>query len=331
MKVVCALAIALLATSGCSGDDTGGPSGEPTPDPGVDPSIDEPQPWPIVRSFEPDVWELDGLPVHSWIPDDVIGVVVALHPGGSDIDTVESLEWNELYNELAERKIGVVTTESVDRVSRGWQFTPAKPDNADVAFIVRILDELVATTALTPDHPVFPVGLSAGGAFAPTLAKGGSKAGWNFAALSVHASGAYYLAEGPAMWFSMENDQSIPPASVESHVDWQEREGLPVTYIPIAEQLVDPMRFTKSPGVTPEQSQDLFDDLVLNGLIDELGARLVAPENMKPALDAWKEHSDVRHRYFAVMQLKVLWASHVYSAEYSVEEANLFRDVALGR
>lgn len=117
------------------------------------------------------------------------------------------------------------------------------------------------------------------------------------------------------------------PDLIQALYDEVVSKGLPAQYHIGLEKALNPLRFTRIPGVTADLAQETFDRLVGDGVIDAFGLRL---ENLS---DLWTYSPDLNglvsppgpdfnFGFFQAevsRQLGVVWGVHVYSSEFTTE------------
>ena len=112
------------------------------------------------------------------------------------------------------------------------------------------------------------------------------------------------------------------PNSIENAYEDQLKLGFDTEYVFLEESKVEPLRFSKEPQITQDDSVLFFEELVDMGLIDRQGRRLV--EQIGPALDDFQRNSVYPERQKARDQMSVLWRRHIFSADRACEEASFF-------
>jgi hypothetical protein len=283
----------------------------------------EPQAWPIEEEGHQlnRVSELtpDGAPLKWWAPRDPVGIVFMLHANNKDASSMFSVEHEEFYNELAERNLAYA---AVSNSGEAWSLK-VTPDNADFLRVADVRDHLIAEGAIDASTPVFSVGFSGGSMFAPVLAAIGLEEGWDVRGYSSHNTGGKATPEVAAMFTAHANDN---PEGIEAQYEDQALIGTPTELLFLAEEPLDPLRFTKIPGISESESLAYFDDLVSLGMIDGKGVRLVDDEQMGEALDTFENRATGTSNQRARNQLSVVWRKHIFSADKACAEAQFLRD-----
>jgi hypothetical protein len=277
-----------------------------------------PQTWPIDEQGHQAerVTILDG-PGRTtwWVPPDPRGLVVMLHSNKHDSRTMFTIEHEELYNELAERNIAYVAVSNTGGV---WSLS-AQPDNRDYVRVRDVLDRVIHDTPAQKSTPLFAVGFSGGSMFAPVFAQLATDDGLDVRGFSSHNTGPRSTALVPAWFTAHANDN---PNVIEGAYEDQLKRGLETEYVFLEESRVEPLRFSKEPNITEDESLLFFEELVDMGLIDRQGRRLV--EEIGAALDDFQRNSVYEDSNKARDQLSVLWRRHIFSADRACAEAEFF-------
>lgn len=257
------------------------------------------------------------------VPEGATGIVWAFHGGFGGLQSVQQTEWIVIYNQLVQRGIGIVLTESIDRKQGDWV-------DEDEDRTVEIFDDMVANDVVPADIPQGFLGFSGGSDMARRMVERGDSEGWTVRAAALH-QGGQLITSVPTMYIASENDEtgrvaefytkrSYVEQCTEVAGDCRLREG---EEIPL-----DPLRMARLPGVTQERAPDFFDDLLRIQFIDAEGNRRVefdTDESVEFHIDRYLQLSRMGARAFdAASQLRVVWATHRLSSEFVQEEANFF-------
>ncbi|MEZ4236919.1 MAG: hypothetical protein R3F59_12360 [Myxococcota bacterium] len=337
LLVPVALALGLAAchggkdTDGTSigaGDDdddaTTGPIARRCLDPGPDA--------PVTPAVTPTFDTFEGDPVQYWLPDGLRAVVFYFY-GGDDVSEWNGYEQTAFANQMADANIGwVAYTKATPQASGSWDDT--REDwvaNDDLARLDRLRNELVATTPLSDGTPIVSVGFSDGASFSVFFATAAQRAGWPVAVVLAHNSGARGndLPDCPMWTTASENDDANVRNGSADLAQAQADRGFLAVHHPVDERLAPADVFLRNPEWDATKAQELFDDLVTAGLVDASGARTVADDQMDAAISAWTRNPTVRGGAIAGSRLRVVWATHRYSAFHTVEECEFVLD-ALG-
>ena len=314
----------VVACSGADGSATGDTADEPfVPDIVLTEAYDT-----IEAQF---LWERDRLGANDlgyryYIPENAVGVVWAFHGKNGSMASVVQTEWIVLYNQLAQRGIGHIITESLDREGGRWDLESDPTLNADWQRIVGIVEQMETNGVSVSSLPMAAVGFSGGTEMCATFADLQANEGWDFRGASIH--NGLGVAANPTPWplffTTTEHDATgATPANMQSVA-----QDCNCPFYEAAEIPLDPRRFIRLEGINEERSQGMFDELVEMGMVAADGTRItsVDPEEMEPVLEDWI----ARSRYSASLgatQLRVVWATHRFNATHVTPEADFLYDL----
>lgn len=273
---------------------------------------------PIVAEFAIDSTPFQGFETFSHIPAAPAGVAFLFHGGASQASHMMLLDGMALANELVARGIGVVWTDSTNRVPGSWDLAVDTSSNLDWIRLDALRDDLIASTALTASTPVVSVGFSRGGEFASSFAQMGLAEAWPLSSVQVLNAAPMDLPVLPTFFVSGQNDNVVSPAQVASahavHTGPKElREH--------TEGVLHPMQLMEHPGIGHQLSQDHFDALVVAGGIDAAGNRL-ATGDLDGFIDAYVAGTALPGGAAVDVTLRTVWAMHKVSAEFAVEQGD---------
>lgn len=304
----------LPATGGGGGGTGGGGTTTPTPTDCVDDGFD-----PIRPLVEPEQGEFDGFPWIRHIPESPKAVVFLFHGSSGEIGNLTGLHYIRTYNAWTAAGIGYVATESTDRRTGSWDGSTVDPDrNDDMPRIAALRDEVIATTAMTEDTPVFGWGFSNGGGYSEDFAIMAEELGWPVRGFMVHSSSALRGAELPGLFTSGENDDITP--STRNSYERHEELGQPSEWYEHLEVPFTPQHAMLHAAYDAELAQDVFDDMVDFGLIDADGTRLVPLNEVESAMRAYSNNSPLPGPDRVTPIIRVAWATHRPSSEFACEE-----------
>jgi len=318
------LVIGLLSSSAClfkkkGADDTDAEVVDEDPD-----GVEEEGP----LRYEPDIqWDemtFQDRSVIYYVPENPRGLVYAFHGTGTSVDYVTRIETVAVLNELVEAGFGFVGTSSTDRQSKQWDVDHTDVDsNEDLQVLFDLRDELIDTTDLTDDSPVYAFGFSNGGGMTGVLAMAALDAGWPMRATAPHLSGgmAYELDDFPILWVIADND---PQPSAESLIE--SRSGPTEVYrCPV--EPIDALYFMRNPKVSEGESTrsqqamvdlELLDADFLPGVpVEEFDSYLHLYETDGGSLGAVAPTSRTE-------EIRVAWAMHRMSGLYARDVRDFF-------
>ncbi|MFK7991693.1 MAG: hypothetical protein AB8I08_37095 [Sandaracinaceae bacterium] len=276
--------------------------------------------------------EFEGFDVVSRVPADARGLVLMFHGTGGSADFANKVESVELQERFLAAGYGIAATESTDRMDvRRWDAALSE-ENVDIARLLRWIDALLTEHGLSPETPLYLVGMSNGAAFVGTFAHylatetarpiravAMYQAGWR---RSVFDLGAPVV---PTFHVSVENEMVSDLPMARAQVAEAAAAGRPVVDWLVPEVPLEAARFLRINGVDTEQAGALFDHLVSIGIVDAEGERLVdadeATERLRaepPAGLTVAEVLDVRSQLLAV------WAMHQMRADLAAQNLAFF-------
>lgn len=254
------------------------------------------------------------------MPEDPIGAIIVSHGSGGDIGTVRQPEWVELYNLLVPRGVGLMMRNSLDRQVKQWSLEP-DGSNEDIDRIEEMIGIVANETDFDVNDPIVTLGFSNGASFAVLLADSLQARGRDVKGASMH-QGGYGLLDGiPMLWTSAENDTAGGgPSAMARNA---ENGGPPSAHFAGTEVPLDPYRFAKAGLWDEAQSQGIFDLMVEDGWVDAQGQRLI---DWGDDPTGWCDRNENRlpspqSPSTAMSQLRVVWATHRFSAQHKFEEA----------
>ncbi len=282
------------------------------------------------------------------VPADPKGLVFFLHGGGGGAVIVQRLDITDALNKLVDAGFAFAALDSLDRVNNSWDIEPVLT-NPDFARLLDVRNSFVAAGHVTAETPVFLWGFSNGGTASLTYSKLADVAGGvPLSAVASHGSqgGGYLLANpseiisAPAFFTVLENDVAVTGGVVTSDrpdvnammYNAAIANGLPAEYRLGLEKAINPLRFTRIPGITQQLAQEIFDILVADGVIDASGLRLLdlgLLGGYSPDLTALSSAPTSSLSLSFIQdevnrQLDIVWAGHVVSSEYADEQVAFF-------
>lgn len=292
----------------------------------TDPSTWTPYP-PVTPDFRVMDTPFEDLPLASYRPESMTGLVVLLHgTGGDGPNLVDTTETVAILNALVARGMGFVAPTSDDRTARVWDTRSAPDANADVARLVRLRETLITNGVLTAETPIVLWGFSNGGTFASYLSNALPALGWPIRATAIHGmtgSGDRYRTPGPgAVWWSIgEHDDKIELSQGQAQYEDHVASGRVGAWRPHLEGALEPLRFMRTGYYEASESVTIFRQAVDAGLVDAQGRRLFPAESLEGAINAFTRDNDVLYEKPATAVLKVVFAGHAVNGAYADEEA----------
>ena len=276
---------------------------------------------PIVQ-FDQLMWE--NFPVLYYIPPDPVAVVYAFHGSNGGTGYCSKIETIATLNELILADMGFICTESTDRGTGKWNQSDGFNSNEDLQRLFGLHDELVATTDLTNQTPVFTFGFSGGGSMSTFFIDAALDQGLDARAAAPHmSSGQAWGMDFPVIWVIADNDpQPEAVAEAESRMDAGLTTGL--HFCP--EVAISEDYFTKNPNVTLETSTKTFNEAVRLELVDEKGVRIFPIEEAENWLSTFERESTLSSASLRTEELRVAFAMHRMNGMYARDVRDFFLD-----
>jgi hypothetical protein len=323
----------VVVAAGCGGgsasgddDDDAAPSTAPIASRCADPGPDA----PVVARVDPPPTYFEDDPVQWYLPEGLRAVTFYFY-GGDAITEWTGLEQTAFANQLADAGIGwIAYTKAASGRGGSWDTSPDLGANADIQRLQRLRDELIATTPLRDDTPILSSGFSDGAAMSVSFASAAEDLGWPIVAVLAHNSGAptSELPDVPLWVTSSDNDLPNTRVAAEALAEEQAYRGFEAVYRRVVERRVTPEVFLRHPEWDPAKADELFQQAVDFGLVDDAGERLVPDDQIDAVLDAYTT-SGLPGAAIGAARVRVVWATHRYSAVHTVEECE-FALSALG-
>lgn len=259
--------------------------------------------------------EHEGLPAMYAMPEDPVGALIVYHGTDGILQTIQQVEYLEIYNLLYPRGIGIIATVSSNRDVKQWDTAPL-PDNVDYPRVQSLLSLVADETGFEADMPLVSFGFSQGCSMAHLTGEQGPDAGQTVVGVVLHNCSRSGPLNQPVLFVDAEHDYQAEgmAADAAAHPDGTLLEGHEIP--------LDPLRFAKLDFFSQEESQRTFDDLVAMEMIDEDGVRVVDFGDEPEAIAERIANSDqLRWAADVAQQLRVVWSMHRVSAENKVAEA----------
>ncbi len=277
----------------------------------------------LTANYKPaPVWN----PVFETINESVIGwyfpaaprgVIFTFHgAGGSANGLFSNSEQRVFANEAVAEGYAVVSLNSVDRVNRQWNASPLIENNPDMRNVQAAINSFVARGLITNLTPVFAVGVSNGGAFAPRVSRALNFRG---TAIFIAAGTANIMAQTtvPTVWFLMQNDSTIGgDGSAQAFSNFQNlrSRGVPAQYNVLAPSPVYPERFWRVAGLSASDSRAIYNALKQNGWLDARGYLIQNPKTSN-----WQNVIPAQYNSYQTEiggQLEICYAEHNFYSDY---------------
>ncbi|MEM7140092.1 MAG: hypothetical protein AAF548_03605 [Actinomycetota bacterium] len=288
---------------------------------------------PVSFDTAPDDWSFEGFQVYSHVPDDPVGIVYFFHGSGGSAAFATKVETVDTINELVARGYGWVATESTERTGdKRWEVADANPvTNPDLARLDRLHDELIATTDVAFDTPIFGVGMSNGARMVTLWGQTLANAGDPVAAVAPFMGRAAPLVDAiggltiPGFWVIAENDSVVPNAAIAVDQAQNAATGAASVLFTKGEEPLLDARFTRIPEIDETEADAIEAALLATGAWDAQGERVMSIDDTIAAVSGLSlppsfgaSAADVRS------QIQAILALHQYVGIFKAALANFF-------
>jgi hypothetical protein len=226
----------------------------------------------------------EGFSVISYVPDHPKAVIYLFHGSLGSADFATKVETTDTLNAFIAEGYGFVSTESTERTGgKRWdQSDPSLTTNPDLARLVRLQANLVATTPMDARTPLVGIGMSNGARFVTLWGQTWKAAGYPVRAIwasmgktasPVAASGALTV---PTVFSTASNDSTVPPAGVVASYLAVQRSGTPTQLFVSGERNLTPLQYERIPGISPTTANGIVAALEATGVWDANGTRVVS-------------------------------------------------------
>lgn len=313
-------AVLLAFFAGCSKSDDVGEPPDTTPDPTATAECCQ----TVQLSVELTPLEHEGYPVFYYAPPDPVGAVWIFHGTNGSLTSIRQVEWLQLYNLLVAENVALVATISTDKEAQQWDTSGGSPStNADFPRLDSLHDRLDAETSIAASLPVVALGFSNGGAYSGLFAELADESAWNVAGFDAHNSAPHNELSVPGLVVSAVNDPGGGPEELQAYADFHAESGAESLHLRGTEVALHPNRFALEPEYSADQSQQIFDELVTLGYVAADGSRLASVDDVDATLKAYEQASGAPYPEIVSGQLRVVWATHRFSAQHAAEERDI--------
>jgi hypothetical protein len=227
----------------------------------------------------------EGFPVISYVPEHPRGMVYMFHGSNGSANFAEKVETTDVLNRLIARGYGFVSTSSTERTgNKRWNAAdPSLTSNPDLARLVRLQANLVATTGLETNTPLVGIGMSNGARFVTLWGQSWKNAGYPVKAIwaSHGTTASPYDGRGqltvPTFFTTAENDFTSPPGGVIKSFVTASNSGTPSELNISRERRLSSVQYERIAGIDAEEGKQIFFSLVATGAWNGQGDR-VEPE-----------------------------------------------------
>lgn len=280
----------------------------------------------VVAAVEPVQTTFEGFDTVYSIPEGARGLMFYFLGGNSVTEAVgpEQTAFAEL---LLQAGIGWVATSRTEPGDSKWNLQePRVAQNEDLARLSRLRDFLLAEHGLPESTPIVSTGFSDGAAMSMFFAQVMADEGWPVQVVLPHNPGSRLSLSIPAFIQYSENDLSSVKGAAPAQYDEMQQAGVPSELRLAEERPVTAPSLRRVATWDDQKTQEVVADLVAYGLIDAAGNRLVTEDQIDGALRAWNSDTTINGSAFGEVRLRVLWATHRYTALHAADECQFVMD-----
>jgi hypothetical protein len=224
----------------------------------------------------------EGFPVISYVPEHPRGMVYVFHGSNGSASFAERIETTDVLNRLVARGYGFVSTSSTERTgNKRWNAADASlTTNPDLARLVRLQANLVATTGLDSGTPLVGIGMSNGARFVTLWGQSWKNAGYPVKAIwASHGNPANpYDGPGqltvPTFFTTSANDFTVPPGGVFKSFVTASNSGTPSEIQVSQERRLSSLQYERIPGVDADEGRQIVASLIATGVWNSQGDRI---------------------------------------------------------
>ena len=224
----------------------------------------------------------EGFPVVSYVPEHPRGMVYLFHGSNGSANFAERVETTDVLNRLIARGYGFVSTSSTERTGdKRWNAAdPSLTANPDLARLVRLQANLVATTGLEANTPLVGIGMSNGARFVTLWGQSWRNAGYPVKAIwpSHGTTAKPYDGPGqltvPTFFTSSENDFTSRPGPIIQNYLTASNSGTPSELNISRERRLSSLQYERIPGIDPNEGKQIVASLIATGAWNAQGDRV---------------------------------------------------------
>jgi hypothetical protein len=224
----------------------------------------------------------EGFPVISYVPEHPRGIVYVFHGTNGSASFAERVETTDVLNRLVAGGYGFVSTSSTERTGdKRWNAAdPSLTTNPDLARLLRLQANLVATTGLEATTPVVGIGMSNGARFVTLWGQAWKNAGYPVKAIwashgrtAAPYDGARQLTV-PTLFTTAVNDFTVPPGGVIGSFLTARNSGTPTELYVSGERRLKSLQYERIPGVDSGEGNAIVQSLIATGAWNSQGDRV---------------------------------------------------------
>jgi len=269
-------------------------------------------------AWNPVYEQVNGREYGFYFPPNVRGLIFRFHgTGGSGATFFNKLEDRFSADNYVAAGFAVVALDSNNRTDKQWDNTNIPPNNIDIANVQTVINSFISRGLITAATPIFAVGMSNGGAFAPRVAYALQFRG---AAVYCAAGGTFVnLTNVPTTWniAQFDGNEMVGAngnAAALRNFQTLTQRGVAAQHNLHVSSPIYPQRFIRISGLTAADSQIIFDSLKNNGLLDSQNFLI---EN--PATSNWQSVIPAQYAVYGMRirgQLDAAYAEHEYFSDH---------------
>ena len=259
---------------------------------------------------------LFGRDVYYYFPEkNDKGVILFFHGSGGDARDWSSLgaERRHFFDDVIAAGYAIIAIDSTDRVNKQWDLSVPPASNPDLEAVETILETFRGNGQLPVNIPIYAVGISRGGRFAPLAAY---MLGMNATAIWVGLAHEEIIkiTSIPTMWCLADHDPIIDRQEVSSqYQQLRDREIDARLYVNSPTPLY-PMYFVNIEGIDSADSAQLFSELKSGGFLDDTYFLI---DN--PRLSNWNKQVGTKYSEAARLDIQdrlfVAYAEHAFYSD----------------
>nr|MBA2629791.1 hypothetical protein [Thermoleophilaceae bacterium] len=263
------------------------------------------------------------------------GLVYLFHGSGGSAAFAERVETVAVLNRLIGQGYGFVSTSSTERTGdRRWDaLNGSAATNPDLTRLSRLQAHLVATTPVTPQTPLFAIGMSNGARFVTLWGQRVTEAGNPVGAIwaSMGRTAPAVAAPGglsvPVVFSTAINDFTSPPGPIFASYATARDAGTPTELYVSSERRLGTLPYLRIPGIDGREAEGIVDALKATGVWDADGERVVddIQQAVARASGAQFPTSVAPQRQEIENETAVQLAVHQFTAEYGANVSAFFQ------
>jgi dienelactone hydrolase len=264
------------------------------------------------------------------MPANPRGVIFYVHGGDEGASEVLKPENSALlFNQMGiNENFGIVALDRDDmRANQSWDTLTGVNQNPDSQRMNRLRTWLVNNTGMNANTPIVTTGFSDGAGFSTTfLNQAANTFNWPVVAATPHNGAFGDTPQLDTMFTVAENDDGIGSQNLAAMEADMARAGTPRLTRTSPERVVTAAMFLREPSWDLTDANAVMADLQAFGLIDAQGRRLVPDNQIVSSLIDWEVNSTLTQATLGAARMRVLWATHRYSAYDAATECDFIRD-----